>query len=338
MAEEQGQAAMQPGVDDRAISIMADIIKQEEAPREEPKEEPKPEETEAEAEPAEETKAEETPEETEEEPQQPEWDWETVQGLKRKFTVKAEDGSDEEVELTPEEVQKGIMLERSYRQKTAQLAKERESVNLKVKEAVEPKLKEYEEKLQVAEQVIWKSLAPEMQNTDWNTLAKENPAEWAQRYQQVQALSTNLAQVQGELKKVQEERVKEQQTLIKRQAEEAVEHLKTALPGWSNDLYGKILKSGVEFYGFKPEEVNAITDHRAIEVLHDAMQFRALKAKPLVDKRVLPKAPKVAKPGTAEKPDASAEQWKKSMAKLQKTGHEKDAFLIAKQLLEREGK
>ena len=343
MADE-GQAATQPSVDDQAMSIMANIIKQEEegtpqeAQVEKPTEEPQTEETEAEAQPAEETQDEEKPAEAEEESQQPEWDWETVQSLKRKFTVKAEDGSDQEVELTPEEVQKGIMLERAFRQKTAQLARERESVSQKIREAVEPKLKEYDERLQQAEQVLLETLAPELQGVDLNRLAVEDPAAWAQKYQRINDANTRLQRVQSERQRIAEERQKEAQVLLRKQAEESVEVLKTEIPDWNNDLYGKILKSGVELYGFKPDEVNAITDHRAIKVLHDAMMYRALKAKPIVEKRTPVKTPKVVKPGTTERPSASADQWKKSMARLQKTGKDDAAFEMAKIILASEGK
>lgn len=229
------------------------------------------------------------------------------------------------------------MLEKSYRQKTAQLAREREAIQAKVKEAVEAKHKEYEEKLELAEQAIWHTLAPEIKNIDWNKLAAENPAEWAQKYQYVQNVNARLAQIQQERQKLGQAREEELKSNLKRQAEEAVETLRTEIPGWNNDLYGKILKSGTE-YGFKQEEVNAITDPRAIKVLHDAMKYRALQsAKPAVEKRAAAVVPKVVKPGTAEKPDASADQWKQGMANLRKSGRTNDALPLAMEILRREG-
>ena len=263
---------------------------------------------------------------------------EQEQPRKHKLTVKAEDGSDQEVEVDDEELKKGYMMERAFRMKTAQLARERESLQSKIKAEVEPKLKEYEEKLTMAEQAIWHTLAPEIQNTDWNKLAEENPAEWAKRYQHVQNVNSKLAQIQAEKKKVEEARQQETQSQLKKAAEESVERLKEDIPGWNNDLYGKILKAGVEMYGFKAEEVNAITDHRAIKALHDAMQYQALKAKPLVEKRQTPSAPKVVKPGAGEKPDANAEKWNQGMAKLSKSGRTEDAVELAKLLLSREAR
>jgi hypothetical protein len=274
----------------------------------------------------------------EEEPAEEEIDWDKLKTIKRKLVVKNEAGEDEEVELSLEDMEKGVMLERAFRMKTAQLAREKESVQAKIKAAIEPKLKEYDEKLQIAEQVIWHSLAPEIRNIDWNKLAAENPAEWAMKYQQVQNINSQLAYIQAERRRLAEEQTKEMQAKLRKQAEEAVEILKTEIPKWNNDLYGQILKTGVEKYGFKPEEVNAITDHRAIKVLYDAMQYQALKAKPLVEKRSAPQAPKVVKPGAGEKPDAGAEEWSKGMAKLKQSGRTEDAVAIARMMLAREAR
>jgi hypothetical protein len=341
VAEEvTGQPAMEPNVDDMAATLARGMLEAEEGqekPRDEKGKFTKAQ-PETEAKTDEPQQTEEQTEETTEETQQPETDWEQLKSLKRRVKVKAEDGSDEEVELTLEEMEKGVMLERAFRMKTAQLAREKESVQAKIKEAIEPKLKEYDEKLQIAEQAIWHSLAPEIKNIDWNKLAAENPAEWAQKYQQVQNINAQLAHIQSERKRVAEETANERQAAVRKQAEEAVEILKSEIPGWNNDVYGKILKTGVEKYGFKAEEVNAITDHRAIKALYDAMQYQALKAKPLVEKRQTPQVPKVVKPGAGEKPDAGAESWDKGMAKLKQSGRTEDAVELAKMMLAREQK
>ena len=330
---EQGQAATQPAmqpVEDVAMDIAKGILEQEEGaeqPRDEKgkftKAEEKPEEK------AEEVVEEQEEQESEEEPQ--------PEVRKHKFKVRSEEG-EVEVEEDDEGLKKGYMLERDYRVKTAKLARERETIQIKVREQVEPKLKEYEEKLSLAEQAIWHTLAPEIQNTDWNKLAEENPAEWAKRYQHVQNVNAKLAQIQGERKKVAEAQQEEMKSKLRKHAEESVEILKSEIPNWSNDLYGEILKDAVKLYGFKAEEVNAITDHRAIKVLHDARQYQALKAKPIVDKRSVPNAPKVVKPGAGEKPEASAEKWKEGMAKLDKSGRKEDAYDLARLMLAAEGK
>jgi hypothetical protein len=331
VSEETGQPAAEPsGVEDLAATVAAGILRQEEGtPRDEKGKftSNKPAEAEPEAEkPAEEVPAEEPTAE--------------VIKFKAKVRFKGEDGSDVEAEVDEDELVKGYMLEKSYRQKTAQLAREREAIQAKIKESVEPKLREYEQKLEIAEQAIFHTLAPEIKSIDWNKLAAENPAEWAQKYQYVQNINAKLAEIQSEKQKISQAREAEQKEAFTKAAREAVEVLQTEIPGWTNELYGKILKAGVEQFGFKVEEVNAITDPRAIKVLNEARLWREFKAaKPsTVDKKVTT-VPKVAKPGTAEKPDPTADQWKEGMASLKKSGgHMNQAIGLAKLYLEREQK
>jgi hypothetical protein len=337
-------AAPEPSVEEMASSVAKGILQSEEGPAAVTPRDDKGKFTKAQPEAQAEEVADEQPEAEaqppeEEAQQQPEEvDWDSLKGIKRKLKVKAEDGSDEEVELTLEEMEKGVMLERAFRMKTAQLARERESLQSKVKEAIEPKLKEYDDKLQLAEQAIWHTLAPEIQSIDWNKLAEENPAEWAKKYQHVQNVNARLAQIQAERKRISEQRSEEQQKEMKKQAQEAIERLQERIPGWNNDIYGKVLKAGKDVYGFKAEEVNAITDHRAIEVLHDAMKYRELKAKPPAEKKVVT-TPKVVKPGAAqEKPDPKAQKWSEGMARLKKSGRTEDAVELAKLMLTRESR
>ena len=337
MAEEAlGQVAEQPAlsVEDQAAAVAKGILQSEgevfegDKPRDEKgkfvKQEPEqPAEVEAQTE---EVAAEEQPPET------PEVDWDKIKTFRKKLTVKNEAGEDEEVELSLEDMERGVMLERSYRQKTAQIARERETVQAKVKEETEKARKELDEKLQLAEQAIWHTLAPEIQGIDWNKLATEDPAEWARKYQHVQNVNAKLAQVQAERKKLSDSQAEEAKANIKKQIEASTETLKTEIPGWSDDLYRDILRSGVE-QGFKKDEVNAIIDPRAIKVLWKARQYDALqKAKPVVEKRAVQIAPKVVKPGAGDKP-ASNDKWKEGMAKLQKTGRTEDAVELARLLV-----
>jgi hypothetical protein len=323
--EQQGQAEQQPSIMDRMQSIadqqlVADgklVIAKE----------PEPAEPEAPAAPATPVEAEapaETPPEEQPQPQ------------RFKLKVKAEDGSDVEVEEDLEGLKKGYMLEKAFRQKTSQLARAREEVDKKVKEATDAKLKELSDKLTFAEQAIWHTLAPEMQSTDWNKLAAEDPAEWAKRYQHVQNVNAKLSQVQAERRRIEEARANEQKGALQKQIAESVEELQRDIPNWGQEVYSSILKTGKE-YGYKLEELNAIVDPRAIKVLHDAMQYRALKAKPIADKKVAPEAPKVMKPGVTEKTDPKAEKWEEARKRQRKTGSRSDTLDVLSAMLEREG-
>lgn len=282
-------------------------------------EEAKPE---AQASEAAEAKAEETtPEEKSEEVKA------EIRRLKLKYN--GEEIEKEEPEVI-ELAQKGF----DYTKKTMDLAKEREDFRVKSKQELDAKLNEYAEKIALNEKVIKEAVIPGFEKIDWNKLMQESPIEYAQKLQQVSAVAAKLDEIHEERKKIEQQREKEHKESEQRRAKEAVEILQKEIPGgWSDQVYGSILKSGVE-HGFKAEEVQAITDPRAIKVLWKAMQYDALqKAKPQVDKKVA-QVPKVAKPGTAEKPDQKAEAWKKGMAQLKKSGSTQDAVALAKMFIE----
>lgn len=256
-----------------------------------------------------------------------------------KITVKAEDGTDAEVEVDFDGLKRGYMMEKDYRAKTAQLARAREEVEAKIKGAIEPKLKEYDDKLQLAEQVIWHTLAPEIQNTDWNKLAVEDPALWAQKMQLANNVNAKLNAIKQERIKISEEQQKRQHGELQKVIQESNDTLKDPLkgiPGWNQEVYGRVLTYG-QAEGFKAEEVNTITDPRVIKLLWKASKYDDLqKAKPAVEKLVT-KVPKVSKPGTTEKSDGDTEAWKSGMARLRKSGTDQDARALASILLEREG-
>lgn len=260
--------------------------------------------------------AEATTEETTEESSQPEI-------RKHKLKVKTDDGADEEIEVDEEELKRGYMKSKDYSVKTAQVAREREAIQAKVREAVEPKVKEYADKLQMAEQLILQSVLPDFQNVDMDRLAVENPAEWASKFQKLQKVQAQLGHIQAEKARLAAQADEETQKTLQKQIREAHEVLTTEIPDWSKETYGKILDTGKQ-YGFKPEEVNAITDPRAIKVLNDARLWREFKAKPAATKKV--DVPKVVKPGTAEKPDPKSEARKAQMDQLKKSGNSKDAM------------
>jgi len=271
-----------------------------------------PKEAAAEEAPAEEAPAEETPAE------------------KRRLKLKYKG---EEIEKDEEEVVSLAQQGFDYTQKSQALAKEREEMSQKIQAEVAARQKEYEQRLEVQKRALEKMAG--LEDVDLNKLSQEDPVRAQQEFFKRVAFNQQIAQIEAEQQKIVQQRVQEQQAAIRKQAEASVEALQTKIPGWGNDLYGKVLKAAVKDYGFQQQEVNAITDHRAIEVLHDAMQWRLLKAaKPqTVDKRVTT-VPKVTKPGTTEKADPKATKLKDGFERLSKSGHRNDAVDYFAELLE----
>ena len=329
--EVQGQPAPEPTVEEMAATVAKGMLEAEEGP---PVTQEKPRDDKgkfAKAQP----EAEAQPEQPAEEPAPEEPEVETPQEEVRRLKLKYK-GEEKEF-LEPEVIelaQKGY----DYTQKSQALAKEREELTAKVKQEVEAKQQHFEQQLEALKLAAFKLADQEAMTADLNKLAMEDPAKAQQLFFKRMEINQTLAQIAQEQQKLATKRQEEMRAAIQSQAKQAVEVLQQEIPGWSNDLYRDVLKSGVEQYGFKAEEVSAITDPRAIKVLHDAMKYRALQAKPVVDKRSAAPIPKVAKPGSAEKPDAGAEKWNQGMAKLKQTGRSEDAVMLAKMMLAREAK
>jgi len=326
--EVQGQAPEQPALPEamnphEAVGILSQALEAEEKAPEQPRDEKgkfksaeaKTEEAKPETEAAEE-KAEETPEEEAPEPR------------KLKLKYKGEELEKLEPEVL-ELAQKGF----DYTQKMQQLAKEREEAQSKVKSEIETREKEYLTRLEAYKKYVEKVAGVE--SVDLNKLAAEDPSRAQQEFFKQLQFQQALQGIEAELRQAQQQRELQAKEVFNKQAREAVEKLQERVPGWNNDLYGKILKGAVDQYGFQQQEVNAITDHRAIEVLNDALKWREYQsAKPkTVEKRVA-QVPKVQKPGTAEKPNPDADRLKDSMARLNKTGSRDAAQDVILQMLE----
>lgn len=332
MAEEaQGQAAApQPAlavpesmnIHEAADHLAAVMEREESGPARDPEtgkfapkkppEEPQEAKAEEEAPPAEEAPAEEAPQE------------------KRRFKLKYKG---EELEKDEDEVVTLAQQGFDYTQKSQAIAKEREELAAKARSERESAMKQYEQQLAIHKKAL-SEIAGVKSMREIEELSKTNPVAAQQEFLRALSVNQAIAAIEGEETKIRTERQTEMQEAARKQAEESVEALQTKIPGWGNDLYGKVRQTAVKNYGFKETEVNAITDHRAIEVLHDAMKWRELKAaKPqTVDKKVAG-VPKVIKPGTTEKTDQKAQKETGMRQQLHKSGNRNDAVSLVEELL-----
>jgi len=311
MSEEQGQAQEQPTANDLALKIAGQIV--DETEKKEPQEAtPEPAQT-----------SEETPQE---DPGTIELDPDA-----KLFEVEEtrEGGVKEKVKYSLSELKAQRMMQADYQRKTAELARAREEAQAQIRQQIDPVVKQYQDKLQTYESAVWQALAPEVQGVNLDQLARENPAEWAAKMQRIQSLQTTLQAIEMEKNNLSQAQVQRQQEAQMQQIQKAREVLQTEIPGWNDEVYRSVLKTGLD-YGYSAPEVNAVTDPRAIKVLHDAMKYRALQsAKPQVEKKVV-SVPKVVKPGSSEKGDPNREDLQKAKAQLKKTGRDDDARAVAR--------
>ncbi len=88
----------------------------------------------------------------------------------------------------------------------------------------------------------------------------------------------------------------------------------------------RLVQVGREHYGYSAEEIGQVMDHRAIQVLHDAMKYRDImsgKAKAVAKTK---KARPIVKAGSKRMDDSNTKVRKRQQAKLKKSGSLEDAL------------
>lgn len=251
--------------------------------------------------------------------------WDSVKDVKIKVPLKV-DGKETVEELTIGELREGRMLQADYTRKTQELAEQRRQVETHTKQAVEKERGQYLAALGALHQHVNAVTAAELKDVDWNKLAAENPAEYVRLSNRARESNEAMQRIRFEQEKVQTQQAKEQQERLAQAVDESRVKLKEAIPTWNDDLYQTVLKRGVNTYGFKPEEVGQLYDHRVMRVLHDAHLYRAMQeGKPLAEKKVVT-VPPVLKPGNAKpKVDQKTQELQQTRARLQANGNDMDA-------------
>jgi hypothetical protein len=224
--------------------------------------------------------------------------------------------------LTAAEIRDGLMLKADYTRKTMAAAEERKAAEAEKAEAA--RIKD-----QLAEALQTWAVPTEVE-PDWDALAAKDPvaafrekAKWDKR----QAKAREAADAYRMLQE--HERAKAVQTEYAK--------LVDAVPEWRDPEALKRAFEGMteaaKGYGFAPDDILGITDHRILRVLKDVAAYQKLQAaKPAVEKKVAAAPPKTLGPGAKPtKPDAG-ESFRKARADLKRTGSDDAAvrFLMTR--------
>lgn len=217
----------------------------------------------------------------------------------------SEEDDSEEVEIegksykVPKELKDMVLMHKDYTQKTQAVAEQRK--------AFEERAHVLEQREQMLGQTFDKAVAfreaqnrlSQFEQIDWQGLADADPVQATKlniAYQQAQrdAQAKYGAWQQANTQSEQLTQQQRQQLLV-----EAEKDLKTRLPDFSPQLAEKIVSNATQ-YGFSAEELNGLTDARAVHVLHDAMKWRALQAGKPTQMQKVAEAPKAIKPQAAQ--------------------------------------
>jgi hypothetical protein len=307
----------QPLGESEAVSAIASLL---EGPDDrEPEEEVEVEEPQAEAEEETEAQAEETEEVTEEKPEEFEeitWNGETKKLSKTELKELAQQGFD-------------------YTQKTQRLAHGERQLEAE-RQAFQQSVAIQNQQIEtVAEIKSLESQLARFKDVDWHQFADADPVAYLKAKETFNSLKeahTNKVQTFHQAAN----QLNEQATAKRAEAKrEAAKKLVETNPNFRGEKGRAELSKAESYllktYGYTPQDIEGVTDHRPVDMAWKAMQWDALQAsKPALNKRVAD-APKPVKAGPPKSQNSQAD--KSAYDALRKTGRgEYAAKLIEKML------
>ena len=235
----------------------------------------------------------------------------------------------EEQEVTLDELRNGYQRQADYTRKSQALAEQRKAYEANL-QAITSEREQYSQALQMMAAQQKNELA-QYENIDWKTLKEDDPMEYMEKRLEFQEARDKIVRVQQEQQRV----AAEQQQRVQQQLSEIMQteftKLKEALPAYadpSSNLKNELRDYGLSL-GFSQSDLDSISDHRVVLVLHKAMlQDRAAQGTVRKAKASKP-VPKVVKSGTPEsKTQRSKKASQQRRERLAKTGSTRDATSV----------
>src|SRR4051794_6401037 len=307
----------QPQTEDELISEIGQAFEESLDDKDQPKKtEAKP--AEAETPPPEE--AEESTDEAESESEEAEGEPEE-EPQKASTRIKLSDGS----EHTLEEIEKGFLRQQDYTRKTQELSSNRKALEEAAHRFVNQD-KQVKEFAEFARKVV-ESYAPKppdssLINSDPIGYLQQKEAfdrasqTWRNIVESQQSISQRLEASEGS--KTQEDLQAETKALVERLPALATPEGWRSFKAEATDIGGKA-------YGFAPEEIEGIKDHRYVLALKDAIEYRKLQGKKMEAVRAAKNAPSPVRAAARPAPNRSTQQTQKILTeRARQTGSVED--------------
>jgi len=234
----------------------------------------------------------------------------------------------QEMEVSLDELKAGYSRQSDYTQKTMQIAEEKKVLDQQKLE-LQALMNDYQRAIQ--------NPVPTMEPPE-----RPDPALWdddpieAMRQTEMYRQKMEDFQVQSaETQHLQQQAVAQKQAQMQEALGQQQQALREKIPEWQDDEVATREKADIRRFGlemgFTEKELAGIYDSRAVQVLRDAMRYQKLQAKRGSVKQA-PEGKNLA-PGTASTSEPSQLRKGKAMAKLQKTGHIRDAASVFEHLI-----
>ncbi|AZO45889.1 hypothetical protein EJ076_34805 [Mesorhizobium sp. M7D.F.Ca.US.005.01.1.1] len=242
--------------------------------------------------------------------------------------VKLPDGS----EATVEELIKGNLRDRDYRQKTMATAELERSYKAKASE-----IQQFEQQLAGDRDFMVQLMQSIMPQKPDYSMVSVDPIGYAEQKAQYEARKEQLDYLVGSQQQLSQRRQQEQAETVKeiraREWQATLDHLPELKDATRlNSFVGEIQKVAAD-YGYSPQEIqNVGLDHRQVRVLADAIKWRNLQASKSKVAAKVEGRPPVQRGGTRPTPEATrSRDTRAAMDRLKSSGSIRDgvAALLA---------
>lgn len=234
------------------------------------------------------------------------------------------DGKEQKVTL--QEALAGYQRQSDYTRKTQEVAERSKAIQAEEQQLAQMRY-QYENSLNMLAQEMQRYLP---QEPDWEKLHQDDPINFPMVEKQWRDYKANLAAVQQEQMRLQQENSQKEMQQRQQVLEQASQYLFEKMPEWKNEAKWTEARGQLREYGkqvgYSEDELNAALDPRAILVLEKARRWDSLQAnRPQPQKAA---APKPLRPGTPASSPRKQTEVMKVKQRLKSSGSVDDAAAI----------
>jgi hypothetical protein len=208
--------------------------------------------------------------------------------------VKGEDGEEETLELTPDDIASSYLRQKDYTKKTQALATRENEAAQFLAHKHEEMRSQYLSQAELTRTAIV-NMAGIKSPDEMAQLANSDPAAWVAEQQRQQQISNYLnqlgQQIDGEKQRAMQQQAQQREQSVKKMYESSWAELQK--DGIDKDKLQKIYSGVSKAYGYAAEEFSNVYDHRLVRMMKDATAYRDLQAQKSEVTKKLQAAPRM---------------------------------------------
>ncbi len=253
------------------------------------------------------------------------------------FVVKV-DGEDTEVSL--DELMSGYSRQSDYTKKTQAISEERKQMQ-ELAQAYQQEVQQIQQTRQQYIQQIGQYVHQGLQGLqqfgqiNWSQLKEEDPLEYVTKRDEFREEQQRVKNMQQQQQYAAQQQAQQGQQVHAENLEREQYRLMEAVPEWADEKKRPEMAGQIREYaksvGFSADEVDAVVDHRAVQVLLKAAKYDALQN---TKSKKVKRNPKLVSAGSKkDRSQTNAKKRKSQMNRLSETGSIRDAGKLMEDLI-----